>query len=152
MHSFFDKHVGAPAVLIQIFALIFIANLYLWKVPFAVADVHLTAEEHRWLDANRNQLILWFDAYYPPIEIAGENGKFQGLSADVMASIEKRLGISFIKKSAPDWPEQLTALKNGEIHISPAMVWSQERAEYAFFSKPYLSIPLVIITRKNKKR
>ncbi|WP_462269525.1 PAS domain-containing protein [Desulfobacter sp.] len=124
----------------------------MWKAPFAVANIHLTAEEQRWLDANRNQLILWFDAYYPPIEFLGEHGNFQGLGADIMAAMEKRLSISFIKKPAPNWSEQLNALKNGDIHISPVIVSSKDRAEYAFFSKPYLSIPLVVITQKSRKK
>lgn len=124
----------------------------MWKAPFAVANIHLTAEEQRWLDANRNQLILWFDAYYPPIEFLGEHGNFQGLGADIMAAMEKRLSISFIKKPAPNWSEQINALKNGDIHISPVIVSSKDRAEYAFFSKPYLSIPLVVITQKSRKK
>lgn len=110
----------------------------------------LTPEEQAWLAANPDKLILWFDHDYPPIEFMAPDGSFTGFGADIMALIENRLGVTFTKVPSRDWARQLASLESGESAIAPAIVRTPEREAFAFFSPPYITIPAVIITRRDE--
>ena len=114
------------------------------------ADIGLTAEERTWLAANQDKLVLWYDRKFPPIEFESEAGEFMGMAADVMGMIESRLGVSLQRFPATDWTGLLQALENGEAAVAPVIHKTEERARYASFSEPYVSIPVVLITSRNR--
>jgi len=110
----------------------------------------LTPEERAWLDENPDKLTLFFNPDFPPIEFADENGEFTGLGADVIAAVEERLGIHFIKQSCSDWNEHLQALAYGECAVAPTIVRTAERESYSYFTVPYARVPVVIITNRSR--
>ena len=105
----------------------------------------LTPEEQAWLHNNPDKLTLYYNTDFPPIEFADEDGSFTGLGADVTAEVERRLGIEFIKTPCEDWNRHLQALEDGECAVAPTIVRTDEREEYAHFTAPYASVPVVII-------
>ncbi|MDQ7831137.1 MAG: PAS domain S-box protein [Desulfovibrionaceae bacterium] len=113
------------------------------------AAVSLTPEERQWLDANAGELTLWFDRDYPPIEFQSPDGVFAGVGADIMRLLAARLGVEFRMTPSSDWNRQLQALESGESAIAPVIVRTPERERFAFFSDPYITIPCVIITRRD---
>jgi len=115
----------------------------------APAAVDLTPQEKQWLDTNADELTLWFDRDYPPIEFLSPEGAFAGVGADIMGLIAARLGVEFRMTPSSDWNRQLKALESGESAIAPVIVRTPERERYAFFSDPYITIPCVIITRRD---
>lgn len=112
-------------------------------------EVNLTPEETAWLRDNPDLLHIWYDNF-PPMEFQGADGSFQGLGADVMRLIGEKLGVKFTMEPAPDWPSQLRELESGEVPIIPVISISSEREKYAFFSRPYTTVPVVIITTKTR--
>ncbi len=112
----------------------------------APPKVSLSPEERAWLKANPDKLQLWFNTDFPPIEYAADDGDFIGMGADVIALIEQRLGISFVKTASTDWNKHLAALENGTCAIAPTIVRTSERERYAFFTAPYATAPVVLIT------
>jgi PAS domain S-box-containing protein len=108
----------------------------------------LTEAERGWLEANRGSLTLQYDRKFPPLEFTSSDGRFDGLAAEVIQRIEDRLGIRFTKQAGQDWPSQLEALKHGRTAVIPVIVRTEERSQYAFFSKPYLTIPVGVITQR----
>ena len=109
--------------------------------------VKLTAEERSWLDRNPEKLTLLFNVDYPPIEFSSASGEFKGMGADIIAMVERRLGVTFIKQPSHDWSEHMADLESGACAITPAIVSKPERQRYAFFTRPYATAPLVIITK-----
>lgn len=108
----------------------------------------LSAEERAWLDQNPDKLTLLYNTDFPPIEYASPTGAFEGLGADVIAKIEARLGVTFRKRPSTDWNQHLAALESGECAIAPTIVRTAERERYAFFTTPYATVPVVIITTR----
>ncbi len=108
--------------------------------------LNLTAEERSWLDRNPDKLTLYFNTEFPPIEFISEAGAFIGLGADIISRVEDLLGITFVKKPSDDWNEHLAALKSGECAVAPTIVKTAERENYVFFTLPYATVPVVIIT------
>jgi PAS domain S-box-containing protein len=115
------------------------------KAPSSGA-VRLTDEESSWLKAHPEKLTLFFNTQFPPIEFISGSGSFTGMGADVISRIESLLGIDFVKTPLDDWNRHLAALKSGECAIAPTIVRTGERETYAFFTKPYATVPVVVIT------
>ncbi len=106
----------------------------------------LTSEERAWLDSNSGKLTLLFNTDFPPIEFSTETGSFTGMGADIIAMVERRLGVTFSKVPSNDWNRHLAALESGEYAIEPTIVRTAEKERYAFFTNPYAVSPVVIIT------
>ena len=110
------------------------------------SNIELTSEERAWLDQNPQKLVLLFNTEFPPIEFSSGAGMFIGMGADIITRIEEQLDVAFIKNPSDDWNAHLAALKSGECAIAPTIVRTPEREEYAFFTNPYATVPVVIIT------
>jgi len=116
--------------------------------PFSGA-VRLTDQESAWLKAHPEKLTLFFNTEFPPIEFISGSGSFTGMGADVISRIESFLGIDFVKIPLDDWNRHLAALKSGECAIAPTIVRTDERETYAFFTQPYATVPVVVITPRS---
>jgi two-component system, cell cycle sensor histidine kinase and response regulator CckA len=110
------------------------------------AGLHLSPEERAWLDDNPEKLVLFFNTEFPPIEFISDTGAFIGMGADIVSTVERLLQVTFVKKPLDDWNAHLAALKSGECAIAPTIVRTPDREEYAFFTTPYATVPVVIIT------
>ncbi|ACU90405.1 PAS domain S-box protein [Desulfomicrobium baculatum] len=110
----------------------------------------LSPEERAWLAEHKDSLTLSFDRSFPPIEFEKPDGSFTGLSADLVARIEERLGITFRKQGIP-WTQALEGLQDGTTALAPAIVNNAERSEYTLFTQPFVRIPLVIVTSRHMK-
>jgi two-component system sensor histidine kinase EvgS len=113
---------------------------------------NLSAEERNWLQQNPEKLILLYNPDFPPIEYAGPNGGFEGLGADVIAKVEERLNIAFVKRPCDDWNHHLAQLEKGECAVAPTIVRTPERERFAFFTSPYATVPVVIISQRDMRK
>ena len=71
------------------------------------APLDLTVEERAWLARHKDSLVLSYDRTFPPIEFEKPDGAFSGLSADLVAHIEERLGITFRKQQSVEGAQRL---------------------------------------------
>lgn len=139
-------------VLFSGLALVFFVLAAIVFIPCHGAGLtELTPEERTWLDANSDSLFLYFNTDFPPIEFISSEGEFVGLGADVMTAVEERLGVTFPRRPCADWNRHLEALASGECAIAPTIVSTPEREEFAFFSRPYARVPVVIISTRSKQ-
>ena len=104
----------------------------------------LTEEEESWL-YQHPEITITLDPAWPPIEFFDDSGLYSGMTADYMALLEDRLGVTFKVKHVPSWNKVLAAAKAREIDIISAAVSTTERMEYMLFTRPYLHFPTVII-------
>ncbi|HNX60989.1 MAG TPA: transporter substrate-binding domain-containing protein, partial [Spirochaetota bacterium] len=113
-------------------------------------DSGLTADERQWLDDNISRITLLYNSDSYPVEFNSIDKGFSGLSAEIVSRIEKKLGVTFRKEYRGDWPSHLRALESGECALVPAIVRTKPREKFAFFTSPYVSIPVVIITHSGR--
>ncbi len=107
----------------------------------------LTETERLWLEEHDGDIVLHFDRKFPPVEFLSQEGEYTGLAADMVALLERRLGVHF-RKQADDWPRILNLLKGGAPVISAAATRTEKREDFAFFTAPYVEIPMVIVTNR----
>jgi signal transduction histidine kinase len=86
------------------------------------------------------------DPNSPPFEWIAEDGSYQGISADLIRLIEKKLGIRFEILPARDWAQVLEMAKDHKADLLTSVVRSKDREAYLNFTHPYLSLPGVIIS------
>ncbi len=136
------------AVAVLLFGLLLVW-LFIPAEPGNYVPTILTPEERAWLSENPEKLTLFYNTDFPPIEFAGEDGSFTGLGADVIAEVEGRLGVEFVKTPCGDWNMHLQALADGECAVAPTIVRTDDREDYAYFTVPYARVPVVIITTQS---
>lgn len=106
--------------------------------------LHFSIKEQRWMDQhplvlvgiNRNFLPLTFN----------DDGKFRGISVDVLAKISLRTGLKFDLVSANSDHDLIKQVTSGKVDMLAAFTPSIERDSKLHFTRPYLTTPFVLVT------
>jgi PAS domain S-box-containing protein len=109
--------------------------------------INLTVEERHWLDLNA-EIQVGMMSDWPPFSFVDDNGIKSGISPSFVEAINKRLGGRLRLKPGP-WKGHLTDLKEGKIDALLDLSPSDSRRKIYNFTKPYLTIPHVIIGPKD---
>jgi signal transduction histidine kinase/CheY-like chemotaxis protein len=117
--------------------------------PAAAADP-LSGAEREWLEAHP-VIRLAPTPDYEPTEFFDAEGVYRGITADLLAEIEERLGIEFQVVRNETWSETLAELRSGEIDAVPMAAQTPERDEFLVFGRPYIVYPAVILVRQGVK-
>ena len=142
----------APAALL---AIIVLALACLTWAGGALADgvqepagLNLTPAEKAWL-AEHPVVRVGGPKAFPPFHFYDQKGKPQGIGPDHVRLIFKRLGLKADYASDLPWPQVLEKARRRELDLIACVAKSEARLEYLEYSDPYLSYPMVIITRKD---
>lgn len=101
-------------------------------------------------DLNENKIIrVCTNPNWKPIEFS-DNGDPKGISIDMIKLIGQKLGLTLDFIPTISWEQSQKFLEEKRCDILPAAVKTFEREKYAFFTKPYLSYPLAIVTKSNR--
>jgi PAS domain S-box-containing protein len=106
----------------------------------------LTEEERGWLSAHPVIRVAQ-DSGWPPVEFTDDQGASSGISNDYLKLIEQRLGIKFERVPTLSWQDSYTRLKRWEIDMTTCVATTQDRSEFWAFTKPYINMPIVILTQ-----
>lgn len=107
----------------------------------------LSPEERAWLGSLDRPIRVAPDPFFPPMEFLGADGSYEGIAIEYLRLIERKLGLSFELASLPGFEAVLEAARNREVDVGNTIVETPERSEYLLFTKPYISIPNVIVMR-----
>lgn len=105
----------------------------------------LTVEERAWL-REHPVIRVTQDPSWPPIEFADEQGEPSGIANDYVKLIEQKLGITFERVRNLSWQESYARLKRWDLDMTTSVAVTPERMKFWAFTKPYMSIPIVILT------
>ena len=106
----------------------------------------LTDKERAWLNAHP-VIRVYQDPNWPPVEFADARGEPSGMSADYLQLVEQRLGVKFERVRNLTWPEAYSRMKRWEIDMTTCVAVTPERIDFWAFTKPYMTIPIVIATQ-----
>lgn len=110
--------------------------------------IHLTPQEKAWL-AEHPVVRVGGPRAFPPFHYYQANGQPVGIATDYVALIARRLGLRVEYQPAKPWPQVLEAVKQRELDLIACAAASSDREHYLAYSRPYLSFPMVIITRRD---
>ncbi|MDQ7781514.1 MAG: transporter substrate-binding domain-containing protein [Desulfomonilaceae bacterium] len=141
------KHVGMMAVLVSV-ACLSAASPHVVSAREAASatTISFSSEEQEWI-RNHKTIRLGIDPNWPPIEFAGKGGVHQGISSEVVRIVAQRTGLRMEVVPGLTWPEALAKAKKGEIDVLPCIAKTEDREGYLLFTRPYLNVPVVLVTR-----
>jgi len=122
-----------------------------WVEPGHISDnssIELTTAEWSWLDQHPVIRVAG-DSNFAPVEYLTEDGVFKGISVEYLDIISNMLGTRFEYKQSNNWSEATDKLKNLDVDIFSAAASTIDRREYAQFTHPFLSLPVMIFTPEN---
>lgn len=108
----------------------------------------LTKEEKNWLD---NQKIITVGAMdnWAPIDFLDYNNEASGIGASIVEILNKKLN-SKLQITSESWNTIYEKTKSGELNAILDITPKKEREDFFYFTKPYLQIPHVIVSKKSK--
>gem|GEM_PF-2628599 len=105
-----------------------------------------TPEEKIWLTENPDAFTV--DAGYNIPPLAFFNGKnYAGIAIDFFDIISKKTGIPIRPVLVKGYGDALKKIKEGKINIIGGMQKTPERSRFFYFTEPYFSSPVIILTR-----
>jgi len=120
-------------------------------LPFSVMAISLSKEESDWLSAHKDITLRYIipPKYYPISFVDG--GKPNGVVLEYIKVLEKELGIKTQLVDVP-WSKGLVLARNKEIDILPCISYTPKRDEFLEYTdQPFLTLPIVLIARKDVK-
>ncbi len=110
------------------------------------ADI-LNAGERAWLTEHPVIRVIP-ERNYAPFIFVGDDGKPQGISVNYLRLIEKKLGITFVMEKGENLAEALKKVQRGQADVVTSLMKNEDRSKYLNFTSPYISVPAVIIVKK----
>lgn len=109
-------------------------------------DLQLNREEQAWLKAHPRIRIGMMEAW-PPLNFVDKAGRPQGIGADYVAAINKRLDGAIQLVPGP-FEQNQKLVQRGELDGIMDITQRPEREAQFLFTRPYSVIPHVIVGRK----
>ncbi|MBU1566570.1 MAG: transporter substrate-binding domain-containing protein [Proteobacteria bacterium] len=110
------------------------------------SPLNLSLEETQWL-AQHPLIKIAGPKAFPPFNYYSADGMLSGMAADYIRLVFNKLHLKMEIQDNLLWPDVLKMAKGKSIDLITCAARTEERDKYLLFSDPYLSFPLVIITR-----
>jgi signal transduction histidine kinase/ABC-type nitrate/sulfonate/bicarbonate transport system substrate-binding protein len=110
-------------------------------------DLALSEYELKYLDSKETITMCVIPNAMPYSDI--EDGKFVGFVADYIKLIENKIKKTITLIPTDSWSESLLFAKNKKCDILSSAVQSKEREKLFSFTKPYINIPFVLLTKSD---
>lgn len=78
-----------------------------------------------------------------------KDGKFVGFVAEYITLIENKIKKPIKLVPTISWSQSLEFAKDKRCDILPSAVWTKERKDIFSFTKPYLNVPFVLLTKSD---
>ena len=105
----------------------------------------MSEEERTWLREHPVISVVQ-DPGWPPVEFIDEHGEPTGISNDYLNIIQERLGIKFERVRGLSWQEAYARLQKWDIDMTTSVAVTPQRSAFWAFTRPYMEIPIVILT------
>ena len=121
-----------------LFILVFIQNIYANKL-------YLTQEEKNYLET-KGSIKMCIDPNWMPYE-KFQDGKYIGMTSQFFKIIEQKLQTKIEPIQTKTWAESLEYAKQRKCDIFSLAMETPTRKKFMNFTQPYLSLPLVVISK-----
>nr|MDA3821131.1 transporter substrate-binding domain-containing protein [Bacteroidales bacterium] len=119
-----------------------------YQEPQPQTQVSLSSEELEYLHSKKN-ITMCIDPDWLPLE-AIQDGKHVGMTADYFQVMQQHIPVPIIMVPVDSWPQSVEFARSRKCDIFSLAMPTPERETYMDFTKPYLSIPLVMAASINK--
>lgn len=132
----------------MLFASILIVSTALFSFYVNGAQISLSKAEQAWLQQHP-VIRVARDPDYAPFEYRNNQWQIQGLSPDILEYCLTTTGLKIKEINTTSWQQALNHLKAAKADLVTVATKTAEREKYLSFSQPYISFPVVILTRND---
>lgn len=111
----------------------------------------LTPEERAWLAAHP-AVTAGVDPDFYPVEMVDSQGRYTGIGPDYLRVVTKLTGLTFHVDPPSNWADTASRAAAGQVDVYTAAAETDHRAEYMAFTPTYITLPGIIVIRRNHKR
>jgi len=127
---------------------VFITLSLIFQSELSIAgNILLTETEKQWIKDNP-VITVGNELDWPPFDFVVD-GKPAGFSIDLMRLVKQKTGLDVRFVNGYNWSQLLLMFKAGKIDVMPAIYSSEERKQYALFTRSYYSQPSVMVVHKD---
>lgn len=87
---------------------------------------------------------------YGPFVFADDQGQVQGLSVDLLSRLVPAAGLRLQTLPPAPLAEQLALVRAGQADLVSSLRPTPERGEFLVFTRPYVSVPAIVVVRKDR--
>lgn len=116
----------------------------------AQQHINLLPGEREWI--KRHPVVTLATQQFPLYAFRSGDGRWSGLSVDILARISRMTGLQFVYKETFSTAQTLDMLKNGEAQMNSSLSRSRERKAFLNFTHSYGGAPWVFVVRANDSR
>ncbi len=116
------------------------------RLLLSMEKTSLTPEEQRWIEKNP-VVRIGIHRYLPPMSYFDADGNYLGITADLLAMLEAKTGLTFEITPLPSFKDLNDAVHEGRVQMVADRSRTPERETYLQFTRPYLVGPYMLITR-----
>lgn len=134
--------------MIKIFPIVLLL-VFIFSHSIHAQEIEFTEAEKQWI-TEHPVVYHGYDSTWHPFEFYSEKDSlYYGIIGDYIEIVEDITGIDIKPVPSINWLDVVAKMKKGEIDLATGIIPSEDRKQYLNFTKPYLSYPLVIVTRKD---
>ena len=112
-------------------------------------NLQLTVEELEYLQ-NKQEIKICIDPDWMPFE-AMIDGKYRGMNAEFLNIFETQLNIPINIVKTQNWSDSIRAAKERKCDLLSLAMPTKERTNYLNFSTSYIEVPLIIVSKSDKR-
>lgn len=121
--------------------------ILLCVMPFSLSGIELSPKEKEYINA-LGPIKACVDPDWAPFETLNPKGEYEGIGADLLALVSKRLGIRIEILPTKDWDESIEASKQGKCQIISFLNETPVRSQWLLFTESHFSDVNVFVTRE----
>jgi len=116
-------------------------------LDLSVKKTEFTESEKKFI--REHNPLVFSEVNWKPLSIVDHPEKFDGMIADYFNLITLKSGLKFKYIKSPTWNDVLHKYVKGEIDIIPAMDKNDRVDREIVVTQPFITFPMVIVTREN---
>jgi ABC-type amino acid transport substrate-binding protein len=109
----------------------------------------LTPEENLWLKSRNSTIVVYPEQNNPPYSYQNVSGNPQGLSIDYLELIAQKIGAKISYLTPRSHVQMLADIQNGKGDVVATLTPDSDREAYLLFTESYITVPAVIVVRKD---
>ena len=119
--------------------------------PVSVGASVLAPNQMTWLSKHENTLIVRPEQNYPPFSFVSSRPsiKPKGMAVDYIELVARKVGAQETYLEAKPRSVIMSEIKSGKEGIILALSETDQNSDYLYFSEPFVTLPAVIVIRKD---
>jgi PAS domain S-box-containing protein len=95
-------------------------------------------------------LSVGVDINWPPFDFVDGSNRHAGIAADVLEHVGRVTGVTLSPRTDLPWKSVLDGARQGTLDMIAMIQPTPDRERYLSFTRPYISFPVVILTRTDR--